>query len=115
MPHRSELERYLDVLAAIINGEQKSTRLIFCCNLGWKEAHRMVERFVSSGLAKDVGLEEDDKRALHRYVITELGFEVYKTLMGAYILLELVPNTEVPEIHEKLRTVRNFKPVEVES
>ena len=71
---RSRLQISVEVLAAIANGEQKPTRLMYACNLSWTSTKETLDRLAARGLVDEIN--ENQKR--RRYCITVKGRDVVK-------------------------------------
>jgi predicted transcriptional regulator len=74
-PRRSKLEIRLKILAAVRDGVDKPTRIMYAANLSWKPTQRILSQLVEQGLVAEVRNEESEKSRL-RYEITDKGVSV---------------------------------------
>ncbi|MCK4791640.1 MAG: hypothetical protein KAV87_48360 [Desulfobacteraceae bacterium] len=88
---RSKLEIHLKMLAAIRDGEDKPTRIMYATNLSWKPTQRVLVQLVEQELVLEIRGAESLK-SRRRYKITEKGVAVLKYFDKAK---ELLPFDEV--------------------
>ncbi len=71
-PRRSKLEIRLKILAAVKQGVDKPTRIMYAANMSWKPVQRILSHLVEQGLLAEV-INTDSKQSKRRYKITEKG------------------------------------------
>jgi len=74
-PRRSKLEIRLKILAAIRDGVDKPTRIMYAANLSWKPTQRTLSQLVEQGLVAEV-IDPGRMKSRRRYEITEKGIAV---------------------------------------
>jgi predicted transcriptional regulator len=74
-PRRSKLEIRLKILAAVSDGVDKPTRIMYAANLSWKPTQRILSELVEQGLIDEVKNPESAK-SRRRYLITDKGVSV---------------------------------------
>jgi predicted transcriptional regulator len=85
---RSKLEIRLNMLAAIRDGEEKPTRIMYAANLSWKPTQRVLAQLVEQELVREIRGAEGVK-SRRRYEITEKGVAVLNYFDKAKELLPL--------------------------
>ena len=70
---RSRFEIILEVLAAVKDGEDKPTRIMYAAHLSWNPTLKVLTSMVEQGLIEE---RIDPGRPRRRYVITEKGVNV---------------------------------------
>ncbi|MGD2142422.1 MAG: winged helix-turn-helix domain-containing protein [Candidatus Bathyarchaeota archaeon] len=71
-PRRSKLEIRLKILAAVSNGIQKPTRIMYAANMSWKPVQRILSHLVEQGLLTEE-MNMESKQSKRLYCITEKG------------------------------------------
>ncbi len=74
-PRRSKLEIRLKILAAVKQGVDKPTRIMYTANMSWKPVQRILSGLVGHGLLLEV-INTGSKQSKRRYQITEKGEKV---------------------------------------
>ena len=74
-PRRSKLEIRLKILAAIRDGVDKPTRIMYAANLSWKPTQRTLSQLVEQGLVAEA-INPERMKSRRRYEITEKGIAV---------------------------------------
>lgn len=74
-PRRSKLEIRLKILAAIRDGVDKPTRIMYAANLSWKPTQRTLSQLVEQGLVAEA-INPERTKSRRRYEITEKGIAV---------------------------------------
>ena len=82
---RSRLEIILIILAAIRDGVDKPTRIMYAANMSWRPSQRMLSRMMDQGLVEVIIAP----RSRRRYVITEKGINMIDYFEKAN---EILPN-----------------------
>lgn len=85
---RSKLEIRLKMLSAIMDGEDKPTRIMYAANLSWKPTQRVLAQLVEQELVREISGAEGVK-SRRRYEITEKGVAVLDYFNKAKELLSL--------------------------
>jgi len=88
---RSKLEIRLKILAAIRDGQDKPTRIMYAANLSWKPTQRILAQLIEQELVSEHRNTESAK-SRRRYQITEKGITVIEYFEKAK---ELLPIEEV--------------------
>jgi predicted transcriptional regulator len=88
---RSKLEIRLKILAAIRDGQDKPTRIMYAANLSWKPTQRILAQLIEQELVSEQRNTESAK-SRRRYQITEKGITVIEYFEKAK---ELLPIEEV--------------------
>ena len=90
-PRRSKLEIRLKILAAVREGVDKPTRIMYAANMSWKPVQRILSHLVEQGLLeRQINLESNKSKS--RYVVTEKGIHVLDYFKRAN---ELLPIKEI--------------------
>jgi predicted transcriptional regulator len=87
-PRRSKLEIRLKILAAVREGVDKPTRIMYAANMSWKPVQRILSHLVEQGLLEEV-LNIKSRQSKRRYQITEKGEQVLDYFEKAKDLLPL--------------------------
>jgi len=74
-PRRSKLEIRLKILAAVRDGVDKPTRIMYAANMSWKPVQRILSHLVEQGLLAEV-INTESRQSKRRYNITERGVMV---------------------------------------
>ena len=74
-PRRSKLEIRLKILAAVKQGVDKPTRIMYAANMSWKPVQLMLTHLVEQGLLLEV-VNTGSKQSKRRYHITEKGEKI---------------------------------------
>ncbi len=74
-PRRSKLEIRLKILAAVKQGVDKPTRIMYAANMSWKPVQLMLTHLVEQGLLLEV-FNTGSKQSKRRYHITEKGEKI---------------------------------------
>lgn len=74
-PRRSRLEIRLIVLAAVKQGVDKPTRIMYAANMSWKPVQRILSHLVEQGLLLEV-LNTRSRQSKRRYQITDKGEKI---------------------------------------
>jgi len=74
-PRRSKLEIRLKILAAVRDGVDKPTRIMYAANMSWKPVQRILSHLVEQGLLAVV-INTESRQSKKRYHITERGLMV---------------------------------------
>ena len=74
-PRRSKLEIRLKILAAVKQGVDKPTRIMYAANMSWKPVQRILSHLVEQGLLVEV-VHSESKQSKRRYKITEKGEKI---------------------------------------
>ena len=74
-PRRSKLEIRLKILAAVKQGVDKPTRIMYSANMSWKPVQRILSHLVAQGLLLEV-LNTESRQSKRRYQITEKGEKI---------------------------------------
>ena len=74
---RSKFQLSVEVLDGIKNGENKPTRIMYCCNLSWKSLKDILANLLAQGLL-DEEVIQGKKRSKKLYNITSKGENVLK-------------------------------------
>ena len=77
---RSEMETYMDILAAIDAGKQRPTHILYRANLCWTRLEKKLDHLVKQGL-----LHETDVDGRSTFSLTSKGKDVlayYKKIKG---------------------------------
>ncbi|UCD45567.1 MAG: winged helix DNA-binding protein [Candidatus Bathyarchaeota archaeon] len=88
---RSKLEIRLKILAAIRDGQDKPTRIMYAANLSWKPTQRILAQLIEQELVSEHRNTESAK-SRRRYQITDKGITVIEYFEKAK---ELLPIEEV--------------------
>jgi predicted transcriptional regulator len=85
---RSRLEIYLDILNAVLNGESKTTRIMYAANLSSKSARRFLKKLVNEDY---LSVTKNDKRRRTKkiYTITSKGVRILTYFQRAEKLLDI--------------------------
>jgi predicted transcriptional regulator len=76
------------MLSAIMDGEDKPTRIMYAANLSWKPTQRVLAQLVEQELVREISGAEGAK-SRRRYEITEKGVSVLNYFDKAKELLSL--------------------------
>jgi predicted transcriptional regulator len=87
-PRRSKLEIRLKILAAVREGVDKPTRIMYAANMSWKPVQRILSHLVEQGLLAEV-LNTKSRQSKRRYQITEKGGQVLDYFEKAKDILPL--------------------------
>ena len=87
-PRRSKLEIRLKILAAVRQGVDKPTRIMYAANMSWKPVQRVLSHLVEQGLLLEV-LNTGSRQSKRRYQITEKGEQVLDYFEKAKDILSL--------------------------
>ncbi len=74
-PRRSKLEIRLKILAAVKQGVDKPTRIMYAANMSWKPVQLMLTHLVEQGLLLEE-VNTGSKQSKRRYQITEKGEKI---------------------------------------
>ena len=74
---RSKFQLSVEVLDSIKNGEKKPTRIMYSCNLSWKNLKDILANLSEQGLL-DEEIIQSKKRSKKHYSITLKGENVLK-------------------------------------
>ena len=74
-PRRSKLEIRLKILAAVKQGVDKPTRIMYAANMSWKPVQRILSHLVEQGLLLEV-INAGSRQSKKRYQITEKGGKI---------------------------------------
>jgi len=74
-PRRSKLEIRLKILAAVKQGVDKPTRIMYAANMSWKPVQQMLSYLVEQGLLMEI-LSTKSRQSKRRYQITEKGEKI---------------------------------------
>ena len=74
-PRRSKLEIRLKILAAVKQGVDKPTRIMYAANMSWKPVQRILADLVEQGLLLEL-LNTGSRQSKKRYQITEKGEKI---------------------------------------
>ncbi len=74
-PRRSKLEIRLKILAAVKQGVDKPTRIMYAANMSWKPVQRILSGLVEQGLLLEV-INTGSRQSKRRYQITEKGEKI---------------------------------------
>ncbi len=85
---RSKLEIRLQILAAIREGQDKPTRIMYAANLSWKPTQRILAQLIEQELVSEHRNNESAK-SRRRYQITEKGVTVLEYFEKAKELLPI--------------------------
>ena len=81
---RSRFQISVDVLTAVASGEQKTTRIMYACNLSWNSIKDTLDLLASKGY-----VDEIKKKNRKRYFITSKGREVLRYYSGLQDLVQV--------------------------
>ena len=87
-PRRSKLEIRLKILAAVKQGVDKPTRIMYAANMSWKPVQLMLTHLVEQGLLLEV-VNTGSKQSKRRYHITEKGEKILDYFEKAKDILPL--------------------------
>ena len=87
-PRRSKLEIRLKILAAVKQGVDKPTRIMYAANMSWKPVQLMLTHLVEQGLLLEV-VNTGSKQSRRRYQITEKGEKILDYFEKAKDILPL--------------------------
>jgi predicted transcriptional regulator len=87
-PRRSKLEIRLKILAAVKQGVDKPTRIMYAANMSWKPVQLMLSHLVEQGLLLEV-IDTGNKQSKRRYQITEKGEKILDYFEKARDILPL--------------------------
>jgi predicted transcriptional regulator len=87
-PRRSKLEIRLKILAAVKQGVEKPTRIMYAANMSWKPVQLMLSHLVEQGLLLEV-IDTGNKQSKRRYQITEKGEKILDYFEKAKDILPL--------------------------
>ena len=87
-PRRSKLEIRLKILAAVKQGVDKPTRIMYAANMSWKPVQLMLTHLVEQGLLLEV-VNTGSKQSKRRYQITEKGEKILDYFEKAKDILPL--------------------------
>jgi len=87
-PRRSKLEIRLKILAAVRQGVDKPTRIMYAANMSWKPVQRILSHLVEQGLLMEA-LNTESRQSKRRYHITEKGEQVLDYFEKAKDILSL--------------------------
>ena len=82
---RSRVQISVDVLTAVASGEQKTTRIMYACNLSWNSIKATLDLLASKGYVDE--MYENNNRK--RYFITSKGKEVLRYYSGLQDLVQV--------------------------
>ena len=85
---RSKLEIYIDILNAVLNGERKTTRIMYAANLSSESVRRSLEGLVKEGYLESSSYDAN-KRTKRTYSITPKGVRALRYFKGAEILVDV--------------------------
>ncbi len=74
-PRRSKLEIRLKILAAVKQGVDKPTRIMYAANMSWKPVQLMLTHLVEQGLLLEE-VNTGSKQSKRHYQITEKGEKI---------------------------------------
>ena len=74
-PRRSKLEIRLKILAAVKQGVDKPTRIMYAANMSWKPVQRILSHLVEQGLLLEV-INAGSRQSKKRYQTTEKGEKI---------------------------------------
>ncbi len=74
-PRRSKLEIRLKILAAVKQGVDKPTRIMYAANMSWKPVQRILSHLVEQGLLLEL-LNTESRQSKRLYRITEKGEKI---------------------------------------
>ena len=74
-PRRSKLEIRLKILAAVKQGVDKPTRIMYAANMSWKPVQRVLSHLVEQGLLLEL-LNTESRQSKRLYRITEKGEKI---------------------------------------
>ena len=75
-PRRSRLEIHLEILAAVKQGMDKPTRIMYAVNMSWKPVQRILSHLLEQGFLAEVINIESKQSKRRRYQITEKGEKI---------------------------------------
>jgi predicted transcriptional regulator len=78
----------LKILAAVKQGVDKPTRIMYAANMSWKPVQLMLSHLVEQGLLLEV-LDTGNKQSKRRYQITEKGEKILDYFEKAKDILPL--------------------------
>ncbi len=87
-PRRSKLEIRLKILAAVKQGVDKPTRIMYAANMSWKPVQRILSNLVEQGLLVEV-VNIESKQSKRRYKISEKGEKVLDYFESAKDIMPL--------------------------
>ncbi len=87
-PRRSKLEIRLKILAAVKQGVDKPTRIMYAANMSWKPVQLMLTHLVEQGLLLEE-VNTGSKQSKRRYQITEKGEKILDYFEKAKDILPL--------------------------
>lgn len=82
---RSRFQISVDVLTAVASGEQKTTRIMYACNLSWNSIKDTLDLLASKGYVDEMYENKNRKR----YFITSKGREVLRYYSGLQDLVQV--------------------------
>jgi len=85
---RSKLDIRLKILAAVRDGVDKPTRIMYAANLSWKPTQRVLSQLMEHGLVAEVRSAESPK-SRRKYEITEKGTAVLEYFDKARMILPI--------------------------
>jgi len=74
-PRRSKLEIRLKILAAVKQGVNKPTRIMYAANMSWMPVQKTLSYLVEQGLLAEV-VNSESRRSKRHYKITEKGEKI---------------------------------------
>jgi len=87
-PRRSKLEIRLKILAAVREGVDKPTRIMYAANMSWKPVQRILSNLVEQGLLAEV-LNTESRQSKRLYRTTEKGEKILDYFEKAKDILPL--------------------------
>lgn len=86
---RSRFEIYVDILAEIMNGAQKPTKIMYAANLSYKPLKNILQSLLDQGLIEEEDGRIKDKRTKVKYCLTQKGLNVVRYYSKAKDLVEV--------------------------
>ncbi len=88
-PRRSRLDVQLDVLTAVREGVDKTTRIMYATHTSWNPVRKILDSLVDGGLLSVI-IKPGGIRAKRRYEITEKGISVLNYFKSAKELVDFI-------------------------
>ena len=85
---RSRLEIYIDILNAVLNGEEKFTRIMYAVKLSSQSTRRSLNNLVEEGYI-DAVPHVQSRKTKRTYTITAKGVRALRYFEGAEKLLDI--------------------------